>query len=206
MSRLQAIENALSSINEAVFQELCDSFLAIRNSNYSAFSRTGSKSGKQKTVTGTPDSFLLLPSGKYIFVEHSTNITKGVSKLIEDVSKCTDTEKTGVPLKQIAEIILCINFNLKTAEIEKLRETLINTRIGLTVYTLDSLAIELHLHHRDITHEYLGLPFDTGQIVSLEKFNAEYNRVSKGISTPIDNTFLHREQELKRTQRSYNSK
>ena len=27
MSRLQTIENALASINETVFQELCDSFL-----------------------------------------------------------------------------------------------------------------------------------------------------------------------------------
>lgn len=197
MSRLQAIENALSSINQAAFQNLCDSFLALRNSNYSAFSRTGSQSGKQKTVKGTPDTFLLLPSGKYIFVEYSTNISAGLSKLEDDVKKCIDTNKTGIPLNQIAEIILCVNFNLTAVEIQTLRDLLSNTRIGLTVYTLDSLAIELHLHHRDLTHEYLGLPLDTGQIVSIEKFVAEYNKASKGISTPLDNTFLHREQELK---------
>src|SRR5690606_29997327 len=43
----------------------------------------------------------------------------------------------------------------------------------------------------------LGLPLDTGQIVPIEKFIDEYNKASKGISTPIDNTFLHRENELK---------
>ena len=197
MSRLQAIENSLSSINQAAFQELCDSFLALRNSNYSAFSRTGSQTGKQKTVKGTPDTFLLLPSGKYIFVEYSTNITAGLKKLEGDIKKCIDKNKTGVPLNQIAEIILCVNFNLTAAEIQTLRDLLANTRIGLTVYTLDSLAIELHLHHRDLTHEYLGLPLDTGQIVSIEKFVTEYNRASKGISTPLNNTFLYREQELK---------
>lgn len=196
MSRLQAIENALLSINQAAFQNLCDSFLALRNSNYSAFSRTGSQSGKQKTVKGTPDTFLLLPNGKYIFVEYSTNITAGLSKLEDDIKKCIDTSKTGIPLNQISEIILCVNFNLTTAEIQTLRDLLANTRIGLTVYTLDSLSIELHLNHRDLTHEYLGLPLDTGQIVSIEKFIAEYNRASKGIATPIDNTFLHREKEL----------
>ena len=196
MSRLQAIENSLSSINQAAFQNLCDSFLALRNSNYSAFSRTGSQSGKQKTVKGTPDTFLLLPNGKYIFVEYSTNITAGLSKLEDDVKKCIDTTKTGIPLNQIAEIILCVNFNLTAAEVQTLRDLLVNTRIGLTVYTLDSLAIELHLNHRDLTHEYLGLPLDTGQIVSIEKFVGEYNRASKGISTPLDNTFLHREKEL----------
>lgn len=197
MSRLQAIENSLSSINQAAFQNLCDSFLALRNNNYSAFARTGSQSGKQKTVKGTPDTFLLLPNGKYIFVEYSTNISSGLKKLESDVKKCIDTNNTGLPVNQIAEIILCVNFNLSGLEIQKLKDVLANTRIELTIYTLDSLAIELHLHHRDLTHEYLGLPLDTGQIVSIEKFVAEYNRASMGISTPLDNTFLHREQELK---------
>ena len=121
MSRLQAIENSLSSINQAAFQNLCDSFLALRNSNYSAFSRTGSQSGKQKTVKGTPDTFLILPNGKYIFVEYSTNITAGLSKLEDDVKKCINTTKTGIPLNQIAEIILCVNFNLTVAEVQTLR-------------------------------------------------------------------------------------
>jgi uncharacterized protein YerC len=169
MNRLQSIEKALSSINQAAFQELCDNFLALRNSNYSAFSRTGSQSGKQKTVKATPDTFLLLPNGKYIFVEYSTNITAGLKKLKDDLTKCIDESKTGISLNQISEIILCVNFNLKPAGIQTLLDLLVNTRIRLTVYTLDSLALELHLHHRDLTHEYLGLPLDTGQIVSIKK-------------------------------------
>lgn len=196
MSRLQSIENRLSSINQAAFQNLCDSFLALRNSNYSTFSRTGSQSGKQKTVKGTPDTFLLLPNGKYIFVEYSTNVSAGVSKLHDDIKKCIDTQKTGVPLEQISEIILCVNFNVSAAEIQSIKDLLKNTRILLTVYTLDALAIELHLNHRDLSHEYLGLPLDTGQIISIDKFIEEYGRASKGIATPLSNTFLHREQEL----------
>ncbi|WP_347923669.1 hypothetical protein [Pontimicrobium sp. SW4] len=197
MSRLQSIENELVSINETIFQELCDSFLAIRNNNYSTLSRVGSQSGKQKTTKGTPDTFLLLPNGKYIFVEHSTNVSAGVSKLKDDISKCIDSEKTRIPINQIAEIILCLNFNLKPNETQELVSLLKDTRIGLNIYTLDLLAIELHLNHRDLAHEYLGLPLDTGQIVSIEKFINEYNRASKGISTPLDNTFLHRKEELK---------
>ena len=196
MSRLQSIENALSAINETVFQELCDSFLALRSTNYSALSRVGSQSGKQKSTKGTPDTFLLLPNGRYIFVEHSTNISAGVSKLKDDINKCIDSEKTGIPVNQIAEIILCINFNLKPNETQELIDLLKDTRIALSIYTLDSLSIELHLDHRDLAHQYLGLPLDTGQIVSIEKFIDEYNRASKGISTPIDNTFLHRKEEL----------
>lgn len=196
MSRLQAIEKELVSINGAVFQELCDSFLSLRNKNYSVFSRTGSQSGKQKTIIGTPDSFLLLPNGKYIFVEYSTNITAGLSKLKDDINKCIDVTKTGVALSEISKIILCTNFNLKTDEVEELKTLLSGTYIELTIYTLDSLAIELHFNHRDLTHQYLGLALDTGQIVSIEKFIDEYNSASKGISTPLNNTFLHRENEL----------
>jgi len=197
MSRLQLIENALVSINESLFQELCDSFLIIRNKNYRVFSRVGSKSGKQKTVKGTPDTFLLLPNGKYIFVEYSTNVTSNVSKLKEDIKKCIDFEKTGINPSFISEIILCINFNLKPSQIEELREELLDTRIVLNIYTLDALALELHLHHRDLASQYLGIHLDTGQIISIEHFIEEYNKVSKGIATPIDNPFLHRESELK---------
>lgn len=196
MGRLQAIENGLIKINQAAFQDLCDTFLALRNINYSAFSRTGSQSGKQKTVKGTPDSFLLLPNGKFIFVEYSTNITAGVSKLEADVRKCLDSSKTGIPVNQIAEIIICVNFKLTASEVQSLNNLLVNSRIRLTVYTSDILAIELHLNHRDLTHEYLGLPLDTGQIVSIDRFIDEYNRVSKSISTPLNNPFLHRETEM----------
>lgn len=37
MSSLQTIQNALIAINETAFQELCDSFLILRNENYKAF-------------------------------------------------------------------------------------------------------------------------------------------------------------------------
>jgi len=202
MSRLQTVENALAEMNGALFQELCDSFLILRNENYSAFSRSGSQLGKQKTIKGTPDTFLLLPNGKYIFVEYSTNKTQGVSKLKKDIIKCLNEDKTGIPLIQITEIILCVNFKLKTNEIESLRTLLIDTRINLNIYTLDSLALELKLQHRDLIHQYLNLPFDSGQIVSIEKFIEEYNKTSNGIATPLDNTFLHRAEESKQLKES----
>ena len=88
MSTLQKIEESLKAINQSNFQELCDSFLALRNKNYSSFIRIGSQSGKQKTVKGTPDSIFLLPNGKYIFVEHSTNVRSGIRKLTVDLQKC----------------------------------------------------------------------------------------------------------------------
>jgi hypothetical protein len=196
MSRLQSIENALKEINETVFQELCDSFLLRKNPKYRAFSRTGSQQGKQKTIKGTPDTLLLLPNGKYLFVEYSTNISAGVNKLVKDITNCIDYFKTTISPENIEEIILCINFKLKTNEIEILNKVLNNTNINLTINTLDSLAMELHLQHRDLARDYLGISLDTGQIVSMDVFISEYNRASRSIATPLDNQFLHRESEL----------
>ncbi len=51
------------------------------------------------------------------------------------------------------------------------------------------------MHHRDLAKEYLGLHLDTGQVVSINRFIEEYNKAAQGISTPLDNVFLHREFE-----------
>lgn len=196
MTRLQTIENALATINPAAFQELCDAFLALRNRNYSAFSRTGSQLGKQKSIKGTPDSFFLLPDGTYIFVEHSTNETSGTKKLGEDIQKCLDTTKTGIDTDLIREIILCTNFKVTPEEVNVLKSTLKDTIIQLTIYTLDTLAIELNFQHNNLVRDYLGVAIDTGQVVSINRFIEEYNKASQSIATPLDNSFLHRENEL----------
>lgn len=197
MKRLQAVENALAEINDGVFQELCDSFLALRNKNYIAFSRTGSQSGKQKSIKGTPDAFKLLPNGQYIFVEHTTNISNK-TKLEDDIRKCLDYKKTKLPLKKIDEIILCANFKLSVQEVDRLKKILQGKKINLRFYLLDELSIELFYHHRDLTNQYLGLPLDTGQIVSISKFIEEYNKAAKSVATPLDNEFVHREDELEK--------
>ena len=197
MSRLQEIENRLSSINETIFQELCDSYLKLKNNNYRAFSRVGSQSGKQKTTKGTPDSFFLLPNGNFLYVEATTNQTDK-DKLSKDIDACFDSKKTKIPINKIEEIILCFNWNINQGEILKLdtRAQNYNKNVVIRYLMLDDLALELESNHRDLVHEYLDLPLDTGQIVSIKTFIDEYNKVSQGI-TPIDNTFLHRKEEFK---------
>ena len=114
-----------------------------------AFSRTGSQTGKQKTVKGTPDSLLLLPNGMYIFVEYSTNITAGLKKLQDDIKKCINTIKTGIAVTQIAEIILCINFNLTATEIQKLSIPSTNPVIfsGLRLHSFAVVVDRSHLFY-----------------------------------------------------------
>jgi DNA polymerase III delta prime subunit len=198
MSRLQSIVNGLKAINETVFQELCDRLLVLKNRNYSAFSRTGSQSGKQKSKKGTPDSFFLLPNGKYIYIESTTNVSDD-EKLAKDIKACFDSKKTKIPIEIIEEIVLCFNFNIDQKQVEELNNLASSFKkdIKISYLSLDALSIELLMNHRDLVYEYLKLPLDTGQIVSIEKFIEEYNRAAKGIATPLDNKFLHRKNEIK---------
>ncbi|WBM74021.1 ATP-binding protein [Saprospira grandis] len=197
MSRLQTIENRLKEINGTRFQELCDSYLTIRDNNYLAISRTGSQIGKQKTTKGTPDTFFQLPNGNFLYAEITTD-TSTKNKLANDIKACFNPDKTKIPIEKIQEIILCFNWNIgqdKIIELDTLAQSY-KADIIIKYLMLQELALELHLNHRDLAHHYLGLPLDTGQIVSIENFIKEYDRASKGIATPLNNTFLHRETEL----------
>ncbi|QXP62317.1 ATP-binding protein [Polaribacter sp. HaHaR_3_91] len=199
MSRLQTIENQLKVINGTVFQELCDSYLTIRHKNYSAISRTGSQIGKQKTTKGTPDTFFQLSNGNFLYSEITTD-TSTKNKLANDIKACFDPVKTKIPIEKIEEIVLCINWNIdqeKITELNTLAKSF-KTDIRIRYLMLQELALEIHLHHRDLAHIYLELPLDTGQIVSIENFIKEYDRASKGIATPLNNIFLHRELELEK--------
>ncbi len=197
MSRLQTIENRLKEINGTVFQELCDSYLTIRDNNYLAISRAGSQIGKQKTTKGTPDTFFQLPNGNFLYSEITTD-TSTKEKLANDIRACFDPDKTKIPIEKIQEIILCFNWNIDQDKIIKLNTLAQSFKANIRVryLMLQELALELHLNHRDLAHHYLGLPLDTGQIVSIDNFIKEYDRASKGIATPLNNTFLHRKTEL----------
>ncbi|MBB1192369.1 ATP-binding protein [Flavobacterium sp. SOK18b] len=206
MSRLQTIENRLKEINGTVFQELCDSYLIIRDNNYMAISRTGSQTGKQKTTKGTPDTFFQLPNGNFLYSEITTD-TSTKNKLANDIKACFDPDKTKIPIDKIQEIVLCFNWNIdqeKITELNALAQSF-KADIRIRYLMLQELALELHLNHRDLAHHYLGLPLDTGQIVSIDNFIKEYDRASKGIATPLNNTFLHRETELEQLSNAIDS-
>ena len=206
MSRLQTIENKLQEINGTVFQELCDSYLTITSDNYSAISRTGSQIGKQKTTKGTPDTFFQLPNGNFLYIEITTD-TSTKNKLANDIKACFDIDKTKIPIDKIQEIVLCFNWNIDQDKITELNTIAQSFKVDIIIrcLMLQELALELHLNHRDLAHHYLGLPLDTGQIVSIENFIKEYDRASKGIATPLNNTFLHRETKLEQLSNAIDS-
>lgn len=199
MANIQQIEQALESINEATFQDLCDEYLYFAQDNLSAINRPGSQLGKKKTKKGTPDSFWLLSDGKYVFAEYTTRNKKDsklkfLNKLKEDVEKCLQYKLTHVNIENISKIFLCFNSKINSKEIEQVKKIVASTNIVLEFISIDTLARDIFSRYQHIAANYLELKIDTGQILPPEIFAAEYSAASV-VTTPIDNEFFFREKE-----------
>ncbi|MCW3090492.1 MAG: hypothetical protein JWP81_1561 [Ferruginibacter sp.] len=200
MANLQQIEQALIAINETQFQELCDEYLSFSDDSYTSISRPGSQKGKKKTKKGTPDAFWILPNGRYVFAEYTTqnrndSKTAFLEKLKADVLKCLDKKVTGVEVQKIQKIILCFNSEINTKEIEAVKKLVEKTYIKLEFKSIDTIARDTFSRYQYIAKTHLQLQIDTGQILPPEIFTKEY-AAGSGLTTPLDNTFYFREQEL----------
>jgi len=195
--RLQLIEQKLLAIDGAEFQNLCDNYLSLREDEYSSLSRSGSQLGKQKTIVGTPDTFLRLSDNKLAYIEFTTQATSLVTKVTDDIDKCLDASKTGVNPKLIHKIIICYNSRLSVEEETKIQEYVQNKSVSLELIGIDTLALEIMSKYLLLAREYLGIALDTGQILPFHKFISEYNNKANQLSTPLDNIFFHRNKELK---------
>ena len=195
--RLQLIEQKLLAIDAAGFQNLCDNYLSLREDEYSSLNRSGSQLGKQKTITGTPDTFLRLSDNKLAYIEFTTQATSIVSKIFEDIDKCLDKSKTGINPKLIHKIIICLNSRLSVEEETKIQEYVQDKRVSLELIGIDTLALEIMSKYLLLAREYLGIALETGQILPFDRFISEYNNKANQLSTPIDNIFFHRNSELK---------
>lgn len=195
--RLQRIEDKLKQINSAKFQNLCDTYLTLREREFSSIERTGSQFGKEKTTKGTPDSFIRLSDNKLAYVEHTTQTSSLPKKIIADINKCLDKSVTNVDPKKIHKIIICFNHRLSIKEEVKIQKHAKEQNILLDLIGIDTLALEILSKHLILAREFLDIKLETGQIQTLQGFVREYNNKTNQLSTPLDNEFFHRSSELK---------
>lgn len=197
MAVLQDVERRIDELSPSMFQQLGDAYLLNKDRNkYAAFLRIGTKLGKDKTRKGTPDTLVYTYDKRYLFVEYSTNSKDKAKKLIADINK--NINKYKVDLLHLSEVVLFTNYFLETIESQKIIDYASSQKVNCTIIDGGSLAIEITTFYPHLADQYLGIPIDTGQIVSLETFIKEYQRKSAGLATPLDNIFLFREGELER--------
>lgn len=192
MSKLNQIQRTLKEIDGAKFQQLCDMYLHHRG--YERLNPIGLVTGTDKVVQGTPDSLVTLSNGKFVFVEYTTQQKNVCAKFLSDLGKCFNEKKTGIPVVNIQEIILCHNSVLSPAEENELMQMCQQHGCLLSIFGIGPLSYDLYQKYPGLARDFLGIHVDTGQIVKLREFITVYN---KGFfATPLDTVFHFRDAEI----------
>ncbi|MFD3396318.1 hypothetical protein ACE41R_05680 [Alteromonas macleodii] len=180
------IKSKLLEMEGGKFQRLCDDWL--HRKRYENINPIGMMNTTDRVVKGTPDCLIMQKNGKYIFSEYTVQQDRLANKLKDDIEKCFDENKTSISLDDISEIIICYLGKLTTEEINDLR-TFCNERgVMLTLNGLDSISLSIKNSYPVLSEEYLDLPLDTGQLLSVDDFIERYGR--SNFTTSIDNELL----------------
>ena len=182
MSKINQIEKALQEIDATKFHKLLDAYLTKK---ISAPHSNGTKIGEDKPTKGTPDSYIILEDGKYIFIEYTAQKTNIVEKFLKDLEKCFDEEKTGIKVVQINKIVLACNSDLNPQEIKQFIDYCSSKNITCEFIGNSYLANDLFSNYPNIAKEFLDISIDTGQILDYEDFIhiCENNPYSTSLNT-----------------------
>jgi hypothetical protein len=192
VSKVTQIQARLLEIDPAGFQRLAEAYL--RAQGYHRINSFGLVLGADKGARGTPDTLITLPSGKYVFAEHTTQQTGVYDKFLADIRKCFDQEMTGIPVKEIEEVVLLHTSRMSPDEEHGLAAECAQNGVRLTIFGPGTLTNDLYVKYPGLARDFLGVAVDTGQIVTLDEFVASYDK--SAIATPLDIGFRFRDDEV----------
>ncbi len=193
MSKLTDIKRKIDELDGGAFQNLCDAYLACKG--YGNGYSLGMHTGTDKTAKGNPDTYFLKDDNNYVFTMYTTQKSNFIKKAQEDIEKCFDSEKTGVEIENIVEIIYCHTYGrLSAGEDKQLRDLCASKGIKLTIVGIDTLGNDLFFHYPMLAKDILGITVDTGQITDIDSFVQSHDK--NKLSAPLETTFMFREKEL----------
>ena len=186
------IKSELLKLESGKFQRLCDDWL--HRIEYKNINSIGMMETTDRVKRGTPDSLIMLENGNYILAEYTTQQKRLAKKIKDDINKCLDEVKTGISIDKISEIIICYLGKLSTTEISELRNLCFDRGVMLTLHGLDSIALSIKNSYPVLSEIYLGLPLDTGQLLTIDDFIERYGK--SDFTTSIDNELLFQDDLL----------
>ncbi|WP_028865613.1 DNA replication protein [Psychromonas aquimarina] len=192
MTGTNQIRAKLLELEGGVFQRLCDDWL--HRKGYENINAIGMMQSTDRVRKGTPDCLFIQPDGYYVFSEYTVQQNRLASKLEDDISKCFDEQKTGIKSDQISEIIICYLGELTTHEINHLKSLCQNRNVRLSLNGLDSISLSIQNCYPVLSEQYLGLPLDTGQLLSVNDFIIRYGK--NNLTTSIDNKMLFQNEAI----------
>lgn len=193
MSKIAEIENTLSQMNPARFQELGDILITRIYPNADIFACVGSQFGKEKTTAGTPDTYIR-NGHQAIFVEYTTNVSSGIAKIEDDINKCIVDINIGEFTNE-SLIIIFANFKIPKEDQTYIVDYAKSKGYKCYVYDGQRIARLLLSNHKDLVM-FCGVPIDTGQIVGIDIFLKEYAKKGGQFAIPLYTKFMFRENEL----------
>ena len=92
MSKINIIQQKIKELSGGEFQKLCDRYL-YKKYNFSNICPLGSEDGTNKPTKGIPDSYVVMPNGKYILIMYGSVKSNSYKKLEQDIKSCLDSKK-----------------------------------------------------------------------------------------------------------------
>jgi hypothetical protein len=196
MSKIQLVEKALQSANEALFQDYCNLYFYWKR--YDFITSTGSVIGKEKTRKGTPDSYIPINQDEFIFIEYTTKERLGEArgffeKLSSDIDHCFDEKKSKIKNSQIKTVVLCFTDKLNASEYDQLRKKCNRYGAEFEAHGIDQLAKAALLYPS--LGQLVNIAVDTQQILTPPDFIKEYEKGK--LATGLSNKVYFRNAEVK---------
>lgn len=188
MSLINTIENKIKELSGGKFQKLCDAFLAKKFPDYKLIA-LGSQEGTNKPTKGIPDTYLVLPNGKQIFVMYGTHaqVKKKISGDIKSVKE--KIEKLGLGTEQIEKIICChTSSNIGPEKKKKFEEEASPYELELIGINEIANTLCYNIGYHYIARDFLGVSESTDQVWDIESFIKIHDHSKT--NAPISNDYL----------------
>lgn len=192
MSRINEIQTMIKSLSPGAYQKLMDAYLH-KKYEFENIETLGMQAGTDKTTKGTPDSYVKLENGKYIFIMHGSVEKTSFDKIRKDINSCFDEEKVKLQKSEIDKIICCHTSSDITPEQYEILCGL-HPGIKIELIGIGTVSHDLENKYPYLAKDHLDIDLDTGQILDLEGFVKKSDK--NNMNAPLDIACLHREQEI----------
>jgi DNA polymerase III delta prime subunit len=190
--RYEIIAAKLLAEGGARFQKIMDAYVRAHYPGVEYVSTLGSHKTKNKSRTGTPDSIYWMAGGGMLLGEHTTVADGLQGKFKKDLIKCaTEANKKGFE-RGTYEVMLCYNDEFTVAEIQNLKSYGEDLELKIGFIGLGELATDISLYYPEIAEEFLGIAYDTGQVMRPDYFVKYLDSRPGALATPLTNPFLDR--------------
>lgn len=189
--QLPEIEESIAAMEAGEFQILCDAILSAKG--YEKRISPGRKLGSKKTTKGTPDTSYIR-NERFVLCEYTTQATRLYKKVTDDVGKCLNPQKTGIPLDEISEILVfSSSADLTASELRDVSNVVESQTVHFEFYGPSRIADLIYHDYQWIAKDTWGIEIGSLEITDYNGFLSYYD--SNAVGPGLSNAFINRKEE-----------